>query len=294
MSFTSKALSVKEIGERVSEVVGPTKESSVRSYLRLNTPRLFIREERGVYKLQSSVPLGIQRGLPLAGESKAPVSFGRARLYHADCFDWLGQQEDRSIHAVVTDPPYGIHEYTREQQAKLRRGKGGVWRIPPSFDGHLRSPVPRFTTLTQGQLTFIGTFFFVWTRLLLPKLVPGAHVVVACNPLVVLPGVSGIGGSGAGAAWRNRKVNHDHEGWRPSQSRSRRVFRCQCNAALEVGNLSVSTTNSIPPTCTTQCSVAYSHSMCCCQRSWTHPGTNHIGRRKQCRHHKGFACLRFV
>lgn len=184
MSFTSKALSVKEIGERVSEVVGPTKESSVRSYLRLNTPRLFIREERGVYKLPSSPSLGIQRGLPLAGESKGPVSFGRSKLYHADCFDWLGQQEDRSIHAVVTDPPYGLHEYTREQQAKLRRGKGGVWRIPPSFDGHLRSPVPRFTTLTKDQLTYIGTFFFVWTRLLLPKLVPGAHVVVASNPLV--------------------------------------------------------------------------------------------------------------
>ena len=184
MSFTSKALSVKEIGERVSEVVGPTKESSVRSYLRLNTPGLFIREERGVYKLQSSPTVGIQRGLPLAGESEAPLSFGRARLYRADCFDWLGQQEDNSIHAVVTDPPYGLHEYTREQQAKLRRGRGGVWRIPPSFDGHLRSPVPRFTTLTKDQLTYIGTFFFVWTRLLLPKLVPGAHVVVASNPLV--------------------------------------------------------------------------------------------------------------
>lgn len=184
MSFTSKALSVKEIGERVSEVVGPTKESSVRSYLRLNTPRLFIREERGVYKLQSSMALGIQRGLPLAGKAKAPLSFGRARLYHGDCFDWLGQQEDSSIHAVVTDPPYGLHEYTREQQAKLRQGKGGVWRIPPSFDGNLRSPVPRFTTLTKDQLTYIGTFFFVWARLLLPKLVPGAHVVVASNPLV--------------------------------------------------------------------------------------------------------------
>ena len=184
MSFTSKALSAKEIGERVSEVVGPTKESSVRSYLRLNTPRLFIREERGVYKLHSSPVLGIQRGLPLPEKSEAPVMFGRSRLVHADCFDWLGQQEDNSIHAVVTDPPYGLHEYTREQQNKLRRGKGGVWRIPPSFDGHLRSPVPRFTTLTKDQLTYIGTFFFVWTRLLLPKLVPGAHVVVASNPLV--------------------------------------------------------------------------------------------------------------
>ena len=184
MSLTSKALSVKEIRERVSEVVGPTKESSVRSYLRLNTPRMFIREERGVYKLKSSASFGIQRSLSLAGESKAPVSFGRATLHHADCFDWLGQQEDNSIHAVVTDPPYGLHEYTREQQAKLRRGKGGVWRIPPSFDGHLRSPLPRFTTLNQDQLGSIGTFFFVWTRLLLPKLVPGAHVIVASNPLV--------------------------------------------------------------------------------------------------------------
>ena len=76
MSFTSKALSAKEIGERVSEVVGPTKESSVRSYLRLNTPRLFIREERGVYKLHSSPVLGIQRGLPLPEKSEAPVMFG--------------------------------------------------------------------------------------------------------------------------------------------------------------------------------------------------------------------------
>lgn len=184
MSLTSKALSVQEIKERVSEVVGPTKESSVRSYLRLNTPRMFIREERGVYKLKPSASFGIQPALSLVGESKAPVSFGRATLHHADCFDWLGQQEDKSIHAVVTDPPYGLYEYTREQQAKLRRGKGGVWRIPPSFDGHLRSPLPRFTTLTEDQLRSIGTFFFVWTRLLLPKLVPGAHVIVASNPLV--------------------------------------------------------------------------------------------------------------
>ena len=59
-----------------------------------------------------------------------------------------------------------------------------MWRIPPSFDGHHRSPLPRFTTLTPEQLKHIRTFFFVWARLLLPKLVPGAQVVVASNPLV--------------------------------------------------------------------------------------------------------------
>jgi site-specific DNA-methyltransferase (adenine-specific) len=105
-------------------------------------------------------------------------------LFHADCFDWIEQQEDYTIHAVLTDPPYGLHEYTQEQQMKLRNGKGGVWRIPPSFDGHLRSPLPRFTTLTAQQLEELRIFFFLWASLILPKLVPGAHVVVASNPLV--------------------------------------------------------------------------------------------------------------
>ena len=184
MSLTSKALSVKEIEERVSQVVGPTSGSSVRSYLRLNTPRIFVREDRGVYSLRSEAPSGVQTERFIDQPWKDPVSIGRATLYHADCFDWLGQQDDNSIHAVVTDPPYGLHEYTHEQQTKLRMGRGGVWRIPPSFDGHVRSPLPRFTTLTSEQLRFIRTFFFVWTRLLAPKLVPGAHVVVASNPLV--------------------------------------------------------------------------------------------------------------
>ncbi len=183
MSLTSKALSVKEIEERVSQVVGPTRGSSVRSYLRLNTPGMFAREDRGVYMLRSEASSGIQRELS-QGRWKTPFSFGRATLYHSDCFDWLSQHDDCSIHAVVTDPPYGLHEYTREQQAKLRGGKGGVWRMPPSFDGHLRSPLPRFTTLTPEQLGYIKTFFFVWGRLLIPKLVPGANVVVASNPLV--------------------------------------------------------------------------------------------------------------
>ncbi len=184
MSLTSKGLTAKEIGDRVSQVVGPVKESSVRSYLRLNTPQLFTREERGVYTLRQDSAPALQRPMPPMATPQAPLTFGRATLHHADCFDWLEQQPANSIHAVITDPPYGLHEYTDEQQAKLRRGRGGVWRIPPSFDGHVRSPVPRFTTLNDEQLKDIRTFFYVWARLLLPRLVPGAHVIVASNPLV--------------------------------------------------------------------------------------------------------------
>ena len=115
---------------------------------------------------------------------EAPFIFRQSVLYHDDCFAWMEGQVDYSIHAVVTDPPYGLYEYTEEQQSKLRSGKGGVWRIPPSFDGNARSPLPRFTTLDKQQLIELRDFFSVWASGLLPKLVPGANVIVASNPLV--------------------------------------------------------------------------------------------------------------
>jgi site-specific DNA-methyltransferase (adenine-specific) len=126
----------------------------------------------------------MQREISRLSNWAQPFTIGNATLFHGDCFDWIEKQEDNSIHAVVTDPPYGLYEYAPDQQLKLRNGKGGVWRIPPAFDGHVRSPLPRFTTLTDEQLEQLRTFFFIWARLLLPKLVPGANVVVASNPLL--------------------------------------------------------------------------------------------------------------
>jgi DNA modification methylase len=184
LSLSPRSLSVKEIEDRVSQVLGPTPTSSVRSYLRLNTPELFVREKRGLYSVKGRSIGEMQRSLAALQTWRDPARFGKATLIHADCFDWIEQQPNNSIHAVVTDPPYGLHEYSPEQQAKLRVRKGGVWRIPPAFDGHVRSPLPRFTTLSSEQLDDVKKFFFLWGRMLLPKLVPGAHAIVASNPLV--------------------------------------------------------------------------------------------------------------
>ena len=184
LTFTSESLSVKQIEERVSKVIGPTPSSSIRSYLGLNTPAFFVREDRGVYRTKSDLFGGVQREFARIQNWEQPVTFGKATLYHGDCFDWLEKREENSIHAVVTDPPYGLFEYEPDQQLKLRNGKGGVWRIPPSFDGHVRAPLPRFTTLTDDQRQNLRIFFFVWARLLFPKLVPGANVLVASNPLL--------------------------------------------------------------------------------------------------------------
>ena len=106
------------------------------------------------------------------------------RLYQADCLTWLRQQPEHSIHAVVTDPPYGLIEYSNEQMTKRRNGKGGVWRIPQSFGGSTRAPVPRFTVLSDTQTEDIYRFFLQWGKTLLPALTPGAYVMVASMPLL--------------------------------------------------------------------------------------------------------------
>jgi site-specific DNA-methyltransferase (adenine-specific) len=105
-------------------------------------------------------------------------------LYLADCFEWMEAREPNSIHAIVTDPPYGLKEYTSLEKAKLRKGRGGIWRIPPSFDGCKRSPLPRFTVLTQGDHHRLREFFARFAQLAFRVLVPGGHVFIATNPLL--------------------------------------------------------------------------------------------------------------
>ncbi len=103
---------------------------------------------------------------------------------HEDAFQWLLGADKQSVHAVVTDPPYGLVEYTPDQLEKRKNRKGGVWRIPPSFDGCRRQPVPRFTVLRDNEKDKIRAFFARFAKLLYPVLVPGAHVFVASNPLL--------------------------------------------------------------------------------------------------------------
>lgn len=176
--------SVQEIQAGVTAQLGPVSPSSIRSYLQLNTPGYFVRSDRAQYVLDENFLRPPASVKPISASVQKNFVFGNASLIQADCLDWLRTREPASIHAVVTDPPYGLHEYSEEQQEKLRARKGGVWRIPPAFDGAQRSPLPRFTVLTQSDLKELDDFFYVWARALAPALVPGANVVVASNPLL--------------------------------------------------------------------------------------------------------------
>jgi site-specific DNA-methyltransferase (adenine-specific) len=166
-----QARTLDEIKGGAETVLGrPIPDSSIRSILNLGDGDLYARTSRGRY---------------IARRDYEPVfTLDDCTLFHADCLAWLRSQRHESIHAVVTDPPYGVVEYEPAQVEKLRSGKGGVWRIPPAFDGHTRAPLPRFTTLTDKDLLALDIFFGEWAEALLPVLVPGAHVFVATNPLL--------------------------------------------------------------------------------------------------------------
>jgi site-specific DNA-methyltransferase (adenine-specific) len=77
------------------------------------------------------------------------VPMTNIELVLADALQWMAQRNENSIHAIVTDQPYALVEYDEKNHCKLRKGSGGVWRIPPTFDGSQRSPLPRFTVLTM-------------------------------------------------------------------------------------------------------------------------------------------------
>lgn len=196
LAYRTRGATVAEIAEGVSQRIGPTPPSSVRSYLRLNTPKLFTKVDRGHYMVreEAQTTLALSNGAQVDSVRRSytvtpslereAFRFGNATLVHGDCFDWLAKAPTNSVQAVVTDPPYGLVEYSEHEQNKLREGRGGVWRIPPSFDGNKRAPLPRFTVLSRDDIGELERFFFAWARLLLPVIVPGGHVLIASNPLL--------------------------------------------------------------------------------------------------------------
>jgi DNA modification methylase len=114
----------------------------------------------------------------------AQVKQTHYQLYRADCLEWMSTRPESSVEAIVTDPPYGNREYTDPEQQKLRAGRGGVWRIPPAYDGFQRSPLPRFTVLSDKDKSEMHGFFARFAREAARILVPGGHLFIAANPLL--------------------------------------------------------------------------------------------------------------
>jgi DNA modification methylase len=105
-------------------------------------------------------------------------------IHNADAFEWLGSQRANSFHAVVTDPPFGIVEYSPKELNKRRNGHGGIWRLPNAFDSVARQPTPRFTILSDHDRMGVLAFHIRLAPELFRVLVPGAHVMLASHCLI--------------------------------------------------------------------------------------------------------------
>jgi len=107
-------------------------------------------------------------------------------LHQGNAFQILQDEYDQnSIHAVVTDPPYGVVEFETANVEKMRDGTGGVWRIPPELDGSERKPLPRFTVLSEDDKDKLRTFFRTFGESVERVLRPGGHVFVATTQLLM-------------------------------------------------------------------------------------------------------------
>lgn len=120
-------------------------------------------------------------GISSLGLDYAHERIGKSLIVHADCLEWMGRVPEGSVHGIVTDPPYGVKEYEFDQLEKRANGNGGIWRIPPSFDGSVRQPLPRFTALNQKERDQLSRFFSEWAKVAVHALKPGGHIFIACN-----------------------------------------------------------------------------------------------------------------
>ncbi|MBI4529024.1 MAG: site-specific DNA-methyltransferase [Deltaproteobacteria bacterium] len=105
-------------------------------------------------------------------------------IYNADSLEWVSSQRANSFHAVVTDPPFGLVEYTAKELNKRRRRRGGIWRLPQAFDGANRQPLPRFTVLNGHDRMGVLAFHLRLAPELFRILVPGAHVILSSQCLI--------------------------------------------------------------------------------------------------------------
>jgi DNA modification methylase len=152
--------------------------------LRISLHRRVFAVEPQMEGVEEEMNVARTRLHPLDLDLHADVRRAPYVLHLGDCIEWMRARAPMSIHSIVTDPPYGLREYTAVEKAKLRRGRGGVWRIPPSFDGCERSPLPRFTVLTGADKDAMEAFFASFAVEAIRVIVPGGHIFVASNPLL--------------------------------------------------------------------------------------------------------------
>lgn len=109
------------------------------------------------------------------------MKLGEAELVLGDSFRWMAAREEASVHSIVSDPPFAVREF---REKKWTEGTGGAWRSAEKVGGKARRPAPRFSDLTAKEKEVVREWFAEFATLAMKVTVPGAHVILACTPLL--------------------------------------------------------------------------------------------------------------
>lgn len=111
----------------------------------------------------------------------------RVRLYHEDCLTALRAMPDASVHAVVTDPPYGL-EFMGQEWDSFVQGGGTGWKAGQMADTQSLpdgnsykqkgfGQLPVFRGLTSQQLKTFQQFCTEWATECMRVLKDGGYLL---------------------------------------------------------------------------------------------------------------------
>ena len=85
---------------------------------------------------------------------------GDATLYLGDCMEIMKDMPDKSVDAVVTDPPYGINENNKKNLSRVKLAKPTdygdfCWDVKPAS----KSQILELTRVSVNQIIFGGNYF---------------------------------------------------------------------------------------------------------------------------------------
>lgn len=106
---------------------------------------------------------------------------GGITLYQGDCIEVMRDLPDASVHAVVTDPPYGIDFMGKDWDSAVKLSGGMLGLIAKGNGPAERGPLAKGGTLSQGYANHDGIAFEAWVtewaRECLRILKPGGHLL---------------------------------------------------------------------------------------------------------------------
>ena len=102
------------IEQHVADLIGHAARSSVRSYLRLNTPSTFIRTARGHYGIKTTTRVRANKAAESRPDYCRNFAFGKSLVLEADCLNWLREQQPNTIH-MSNLLPHNVNKFLKQK-----------------------------------------------------------------------------------------------------------------------------------------------------------------------------------